>query len=143
MKTRNAFFKTILAAGLAWVGPVSGQVYELTEQGWDNPEFRQRFVESYLGQSEVNPTVTPEEKALFDEIVPLISSAPGDAIARLRSSITPESSAAFDFILGNLLYQEGQAAESVKAYAEAVDKFPGYFRAYYNAGRAYVAMGNY
>lgn len=143
MKTNS---KTMMALGLAaatFAGPLGAQVYELTEQTWDNPEFRQRFAESYLGQSEVNPRITPEEKALFDEIVPLISSDPRQAIARLQDEVTPESSAAFDFILGNLLYQEGQAEDSVEAYGRAARKFPNYYRAYYNAGRAYVAMGVY
>ena len=127
-----------LLAGIA-----HGQVYELTEQSWDNPEFRARFLESYLGQSEVNPKISPEEKALFDEIVPLISSSPNEAVEKLQTALGPESSAAFDFILGNLLYQEGDALKAAEAYEKAIKKFSNYFMAYYNAGRAYVAEGQY
>src|SRR5690606_6741781 len=121
----------------------SAQVYKLTEQSFSNPEFRARFVESYLGESELNPKITPEEKALFDEIVPLIQSSPTQAIARLRRDVTAESSAAFDFILANLLYQEGDSKASIAAYQAAIRKFPRYSRAYYNAGRAMVADGDY
>ncbi len=122
---------------------LSAQVYELTEQGFHNPEFRARFAESYIAESDINPNITAEEKGLLDEIVPLVDSDPRGAIARLRSSISAESSAAFDFILGNLLYQEGDMAIAAEAYSKAIDKFPKYFRAHYNLGRAYVAAGDY
>jgi tetratricopeptide (TPR) repeat protein len=119
------------------------QVYKLEEHSFSNPDFRARFIESYVADSDINPKVTPEEKTLFDEIVPLISSSPAAAITRLRQDITLESSAAFDFILGNLLYQDGQTAASIPSYDAAIKKFPNYFRAYYNAGRAKVSDGDY
>jgi len=138
---------------IRWSGPISlllaaavpsySQVYQLQEQNFSNPDFQARFAASYLGDSGINPKVTPKEKILFDEIVPLISSSPAAAIARLRQDITSESSAAFDFILGNLLYQDGKAGESGRHYDAAIKKFPNYFQAYYNAGRAQVADGDY
>ncbi|MDQ8204057.1 tetratricopeptide repeat protein [Pelagicoccus sp. SDUM812003] len=121
----------------------SAQVYELKEQTFDNPEFRARFIQSYIAESDINPNITAEEKGLFDEIVPLIESDPSAAIARLDVAITSESSAAFDFILGNLLYQENELDEAIAAYEAAIKKFPNYYRAYYNAGRAYVGAGDY
>lgn len=122
---------------------VSAQVYELSEQSFDNPAFRARFAQSYIAESDVNPSITAEEKGLFDEIVPLVGSDPKRAIQMLETSITEKSSAAFDYILGNLLYQEDRVDESIKAYQVAIEKFPKYFRAYYNVGRAYVASGSY
>ena len=131
--------------GLSIASATCGQspVYDLVEQNFNNPEFRARFTESYVGGSEINPKITPEEKTLFDEVVPLIQSSPSQAIARLRRDTNAESSAAFDFILANLLYQEGRVDQSVAAYQAAIKKFPNYFRAYYNAGRALVAGSHY
>lgn len=121
----------------------SAQVYELTEQSFDNPEFRDRFVASYVAESATSPSITAQEKGLFDEVVPLIGSDPKAAIARLASAVGPDTSAAFDFILGNLYYQEGQVPLAVKSYNVATKKFPNYAQAYYNLGRAHVASGDY
>lgn len=138
---------SLLGAGIVLLGGASlihAQTYPLTEQSFSNPAFRQAFTESYLTvQSELNPSITPAEKGLFDEIVPIIQSNPRAAITRLQSSITSESSAAFDYILGNLLYQEGNMALSIRAYETAIRKFPNYQSAYYNLGRAMVQDGKY
>lgn len=119
------------------------QVYDLSEQNFDNPSFRARFAASYVAESSTNPNITASEKGLFDEVVPLIGSDPKAAIARLSSSIVSDSSAAFDYILGNLYYQEGQIEDSVSSYSKAVKKFPNYSQAYYNMGRAFVAVSDY
>lgn len=138
------YAKRILLATAPFVASFSfGQVYSLTEQSFDNPEFRARFVASYVASSDVNPSISASEKTLFDEIVPLIQSSPKAAIEKLRAGVTPESSAAFNFILGNLLYQEDDSKGSVAEYKAAIKKFPNYFRAHYNLGRAYVALGEY
>lgn len=136
--------KTIALATSLLIGAVTqAQVYDLKEQSFDNPEFKARFIESYVAESDINPNITAEEKGLFDEIVPLIQSDPSAAITRLNETVTSESSAAFDFILGNLLYQEGDEQGAIDAYAAAIKKFPNYYRAYYNLGRVYVASGDY
>ncbi len=146
--TKKMNTKKIIVAGAFLVGfAISntgfGQVYKLSEQNWDNPEFKARFAESYVGQSELNPSISAEEKALFDEIMPLIGENSKEAIALLERSLTPESSAAFDYIYGNLLYQEGDLKKSIEAYVQAAKKFPSYAQAYYNAGRACVADGDF
>lgn len=134
---------TRFAALLLATSALQAQVYELQEQSFDNPEFRARFAASYVAGGSTNPNITAAEKGLFDEVVPLIGSDPKAAIVRIQTSLTAESSAAFDYILGNLHYQEGNVAASVKAYQSAVKKFPNYAQAYYNMGRAYVADGDY
>lgn len=135
--------KVCCAAALLISASAGGQAYELTEQNFSNPEFRARFAQSYIAESSVNPNITADEKGLFDEIVPLIESDPSGAITRLDGAISSSSSAAFDYILGNLLYQEGEIDEAVSAYQAAVRKFPNYYRAYYNLGRAYVAAEDF
>jgi tetratricopeptide (TPR) repeat protein len=122
----------------------SAQVYPLTEHSFSNAQFREAFMASYLAvQSELNPSITPQEKGLFDELIPLIQGNPRAAIARLQAAITPESSAAFDYILGNLHYQEGNMTQAVRAYEAAARKFPNYQTAYFNMGRALVQDGRF
>ncbi len=140
---KNLDKKIAVAAAAIIANFCSAQVYELSEQSFDNPEFRARFAESYVAESSTNPNITAAEKGLFDEVVPLIGSDPKAAIVRLSSSIGPDSSAAFDYILGNLYYQEGAIPKAVASYAQAVKKFPNYSQAYYNMGRAYVADGDF
>ncbi len=142
MNTRSYLKSLAISAGLLTTA-LHAQVYDLTEQSFDNPEFRAYFAKSYVAESSTNPNITAEEKGLFDEVVPLIGSDPKAAIARLESSVGPDSSAAFDYILGNLYYQESQSKKSVASYKQAIKKFPNYAQAYYNMGRAYVADGDY
>ena len=143
MKKFSFYLSLSLSAG-ALCHSTEAQVYRLTEQSFDNPAFREQFVASYLAvKSEINPDITPQEKTLFDEVVPLIQSDPAQAISRLKSAIKPDSSAAFDFILAQLLYQEDRMDDSVASYKEAIRKFPTYQMAYYNCGRALVAQGKF
>lgn len=141
IRSRKSLFAFCLSLGVA--ATASAQVYPLSENSWDNPEFRERFMGSYGVDTEISPNISPAEKTLFEEIVPLVSNDPKAAIARLKSAITADSSAAFDFILGNLYYQEDDMAGSVAAYRAAIKKFPTYYRAYLNAGRAEVNRGHY
>lgn len=135
---------SLFAAALAAVpAALVAQVYPLSTNSWDNPEFRERFMGTYGFDMETNPSVSREEMEIFQEIQPLIASNPQRAIERLRSVINRDSSAALDQILGNLYYQEGRTEEAVRAYREAIRKFPNFFRAYQNLGRAYVATGRY
>lgn len=140
---RTSCIKSIALLACSLATAIQAQVYDLTEQSFDNPEFRAHFAKSYVAQSDTNPNITAEEKGLFDEIVPLIGSDPNAAITRLASSVGPDSSAAFDYILGNLYYQEGQTKKSIESYKQAIKKFPNYSQAYYNMGRAFVAENDY
>ncbi|MBC2606503.1 tetratricopeptide repeat protein [Pelagicoccus albus] len=140
---KNLNKKLAIAAATIVAHCSFAQVYELTEQSFDNPEFRARFAESYVAESSTNPNITATEKGLFDEVVPLIGTDPAAAIVKISQSINAESSAAFDFILGNLYYQEGDVDSAIESYATAVKKFPNYAQAYYNLGRAYVANNDF
>ncbi|KAF0094407.1 MAG: hypothetical protein E1N59_1938 [Puniceicoccaceae bacterium 5H] len=136
-------FSTLALATLS-IGSVQGQLFPLSENSWDNPEFRERFMGSYGVDTEVSPEISLDEKQLFEEITPLIQSQDVDgAIAALKRGITPQSSAAFDFILGNLYYQKQQLDPAIDAYETAIKKFPNFYRAYVNLGRSYVNQGNW
>ncbi|MCC5840326.1 MAG: tetratricopeptide repeat protein [Opitutales bacterium] len=139
---KTSILLTITGLALA---PISllGQIFPLSTNSWDNPEFRARFLGTYGFTTDLNPSVDRAEMELFQQIQGMIGTDPRGAISRLRSAITRDSSAALDQILGNLYYQEGEIERAIAAYREAIRKFPTFFRAYQNLGRALVAEGRY
>lgn len=111
---------------------------------WRDPEFRQRFLESYLAESEVEPRVTLEETESLQEVSEFLGK--GDnarAIARLQKDGGPQASAVFDFTLGNIHFQEEQLEEAAAAYEKAVEKFPRFLRAWKNLGLIRVRQGDH
>lgn len=132
-----------LALGVGSLATVTAQVYPLSENTWSNPEFVKRFMGSYGFNTELNPSITSEEKTLFEAIVPLIQSNPTAAIAQVKAALKPESSAAVDYTLANLYFQQQQVAEAKAAYMESIKKFPNFMRAYKNLGIIYIQEGNF
>lgn len=118
-------------------------VYDLEEISWENPKFVKAFTGSYAFDTAKTPSITSEEKTLFETLTPLISSSPQDAIAMLESSITEESSGALDYTLANLHFQAANSEKAIIAYNAALGKFPGFARAHKNLGILYVQTGNY
>ncbi len=110
------------------------QVYPLSENNWNNPDFVKRFMGSYGVDTEKNPGITVAEKTLFDSVAAVIGSNPTEAARMLSAGITPESSAALDYTLGNLYFQLGRNDDAIIAYQKAIRKFPNFLRAYRNLG---------
>jgi tetratricopeptide (TPR) repeat protein len=122
---------------------VVGQVFPLSENSWSNPEFVERFRGSYGMDTERTPSITTEEKVIFDAIAPIIGTDPIAAIAQIEASLTPESSAALIYTLGNLHLQSGNTVKALSNYELAIKKFPNFLRAYQNLGIAYVQSGEF
>jgi tetratricopeptide (TPR) repeat protein len=93
--------------------------------------------------TERTPSITSEEKVIFDAIAPIIGSDPAAAIAQLEASLTPTSSAALIYTLGNLYLQSGNTEKAFANYEIAIEKFPNFLRAYQNMGIAYVQSGEF
>ncbi len=111
---------------------------------WDSPEFARRFTGSYGIHSEIEPKfATPEEQALFQQLVPLMRDNPKEAVSRLTAAITPSSSALLEFTLGSLLFQEGDVAGAVARYEGAIARFPDFRRAHRNLGLALAREGRF
>jgi tetratricopeptide (TPR) repeat protein len=132
-----------LAAACSVAVALPAQRFPLSENSWSNPEFVQRFLGTYGFNTDLNPSISREERTLFEEVQPLIASNPRAAVQRLRAAIKPDSSAALDQVLGNLLYQDNDLAGAAAAYREAIRKFPNFYRAYQNLGRVLVTQGDY
>lgn len=119
------------------------QSYPLSENTWSNPDFVARFMGTYGFDTERTPTITSEEKVLFETIAPLIASNPAQAITTLETSLTPESSAALVYTLGNLQFQSGDLTKASATYQKAIKAFPNFLRAYRNLGIVYVQQGKF
>ena len=140
----NRLLSKLFAAGtLSFALSSSAAVYDLEEISWDNPKFVKAFTGSYAFDTEKTPSISSEEKALFEAITPFIGSNPKEAIAMLSAAIKPESSGALDYTLANLHFQAGNTREAIAAYKAALDKFPGFARAHKNLGILYVQSGEF
>lgn len=115
-----------------------------------SPGFLQRFAESYLADTEVEPAITDDDRDVLAEVSQLMArpveqGGPGtdQAIALLQQSVGPAASAVFDFTLANLLAQKDRVAEAVAAYQQAVAKKPKFRRAWNNLGLLQVKSGDH
>lgn len=141
MKPKHSLLASLLLAALA--SPVVAQVYPLSENTWSSPAFVQRFLGSYGFDTNVTPSITTEEKAVFEKIAPIIANNPAQAIAEIKLALKPESSAALIYTLANLHFQSGALADAETQYKAAIAKFPNFLRAYKNLGVVYVQTGRY
>ncbi len=87
------------------------------------------------------PTITKEEKLLFEELIALIKTDKSVAIEKLSSKITPDSSAALNFTLGNLLFESGELEAAKAQYSTAIEKFPNFKRAHSLMGKLHIKLG--
>lgn len=133
----------IASALLACATQSDAQVYPLSENTWDNPEFVERFMGSYGFDTGVTPSITTEEQELFQTIATMVETDPTSAIDMLVSAMTPESSAALIYTIGNLYLQLEQADKAKEYYLNAIEAFPNFLRAYKNLGIVYVQEGEY
>ena len=112
-------YKWISAVGstlaLSFSINAQSKTFPLSENSWSNPAFVQRFMGSYGVDTGLNPSITSEDKELFQELVPLIQADPNQAINFLRTKITRESNAALDYTMGNLFFQTQKNSYAIQA----------------------------
>ncbi|MCD8482236.1 MAG: tetratricopeptide repeat protein [Verrucomicrobia bacterium] len=133
----------IIIAGLLAGASLQATTFPLSENSWNNPEFVQRFLGSYGFDTATTPSITSEERVLFETITPFIASNPQEAITRIRAALKPDSSRALHYTLGNLYFQTGNIPAAISSYEEAIKGFPNFLRAYKNLGIVYVQEGEY
>lgn len=143
MNKLSARFVITLTALLAAPFAILAQsnTLPLRSDYWSDPEFIKKFTASYGFNSATDPSITSEEKEIFDALVPLIRSDINAAISTLAATLTPESSAALDFTLGNLYFESGNFDAAVRQYKIALKKFPNFMRAHSLLGKVYVRTG--
>jgi tetratricopeptide (TPR) repeat protein len=111
---------------------------------WTSPDFRKRFAESFLSQTDVEPRVSETERQKMLKILDLISADKLDAAEQmLQKETNKTSNAIFDFTLGNIYFRKLQLDEAATSYRQAVSKFAKFLRAWKNLGVIYVRNGQF
>lgn len=120
---------------------LAGEVAEI----FRDPEFRERFIESYMSETDIEPTVTgKEEIELLRDVQTLLGqNKPNDAAQLIKDNYNERSSAAFDVILGNIYRQAEQPEEAAATYRAAVEKHPKFRRAWGLLGHTYAQQGKF
>lgn len=116
---------------------------------WTQPEFQQRFAESYLAESDYEPKVTAADRDLLVEIAELLATASAEdpapvqdrAIERLQQRLDASSSASLHFMLGSLQFQRGRLPQAAAAYDVAVKKHAPFRRAWKNLSLVHMRSG--
>lgn len=93
---------------------------------------------SYGLHTQLEPKLSDEEGEFFKTLVVSLEADLKEGEKLLESTITPASSAALDFMLGTVRMQLGDSTRAIKAYEQAIKKFPNFMRAYKNLGIAYI-----
>ncbi|MFO1055138.1 MAG: tetratricopeptide repeat protein [Planctomycetota bacterium] len=114
---------------------------------WRDPTFQKRFVESYLADTEVEPSLTQKERTSMQQVLEVMNSDAPDKTEKvvpiLEAARGPAASAVFDFTLGNVLFQAERLEEAGRAYQAAVDKFAKFRRAWRNLGVIRVRQNDF
>jgi tetratricopeptide (TPR) repeat protein len=109
----------------------------------NDPAFRERFANSYLAETEIEPTITTVEREALLPILDLIANEQLDEAAlQLEVNRTPTSSAVFDFLLANVRLQQDKLAPAAQAYQAAVAKHKKFRRAWQGLGQINFREGN-
>ncbi len=138
---RNGLFAILISAVLV-AAPAQAQLYPLSENDWNNPEFVARYLGSYGVDMELSPEVSPIEATTMSDLAPFIEDDVEAGIFFLEPKITPESSAAMDYMLGQLYLENSQPEQAIESYNRAIRKFPNFLRAYKNIALAYMQQDN-
>lgn len=115
---------------------------ELTRDFWNNPSFVKSFMGDYGFRSEIEPRISKTEQSVLAEVVAKAENQLGEAIIYLENKVDEKSSPALDYALGTMYYQNGRLTAAVKAYQNAINKFPDFLRAHKNLGLVQLNLGN-
>jgi tetratricopeptide (TPR) repeat protein len=111
---------------------------------WNSPAFQRQFADSYVAETEIEPSVTQRERERMLKVFDLISSDKMDEAARmLEKETSPASSAVFDFTLANIYFQQEKLEQAAVGYEQAVKKYPKFRRAWKNLGLIRVRNGEF
>jgi tetratricopeptide (TPR) repeat protein len=124
--------------------PSAGFITAAELRLWRSPEFKRRFAESYLAETDIEPRVTATEREMMLEILDHVSAERTDkALALIAKNRTEASSAVLDFFVANIRFQQEDYERAAKAYEVAVDKYPKFRRAWLNLGFSRMQLGRF
>ncbi len=112
---------------------------------WRDPVFQQRFAESYLSETDIEPPpLTDDERDAMQEVLELRADNRLDAaIEAMRARATRTANATFDLTLAKLLLERERIDEAAQAYQAAIDKQPRFRRAWNDLGLIHYRRGDH
>jgi tetratricopeptide (TPR) repeat protein len=126
-----------LAAGLAAQASFTLGPSDLSI--WNDPVFKQRFAESYLAETDIEPRLDLDERDQMQAVLELLAKDKVDAAIQMLQKLQKSSkNAAFDFTLGNLHFQREELDLAIANFQRAIDKFPRFRRAHQNLGILHI-----
>jgi tetratricopeptide (TPR) repeat protein len=106
--------------------------------------FQRRFIESFLSETDIEPTVNEDERETMTKVLDLIGAdKPMEAADVLESARGESTSAVLDFTVGNIYYQTDDLVRAEGAYLDAVAKFPNFRRAWKNLAQIHFRQGHF
>jgi tetratricopeptide (TPR) repeat protein len=118
-----------------------------------DPKFVRDFVGSYGILSDIEPSVSADERALLAKVQELFaknqySVAEQEIVRFIKEAAAPterdkqpvEVSASMVFVLGNLYFSSDRQEEARRAFLEAIRRFPRFRRAHTNLGYLYISQ---
>ncbi|HVS19136.1 MAG TPA: tetratricopeptide repeat protein, partial [Planctomycetota bacterium] len=125
------------------IEPVSSEHAAVLEMMRD-PAFAQRFAESWLSETDIEPRVGMLEREVYQAVLLAVSE---DDLPRafelLGAQTGPEGNALFDYTEGNLRFTAEDFEVAAEAYERAVAKHPKYRRAWLNLGQVKARLGDF
>ncbi|MCC3861501.1 tetratricopeptide repeat protein [Pseudemcibacter aquimaris] len=142
-KISKTYLITLMAA-IFFLAPVPAfaQLFPLSENDWDNPEFVERYLGSYGVDTELSPEISLNESTILSDLLPFIEDDIENGIFYLEPKLKADSSPVLDYMLGQLYLENQQAEEAIPHYNNAIRKFPNFLRAYKNVSIAYMQLEN-
>jgi tetratricopeptide (TPR) repeat protein len=118
-----------------------------------DPKFVREFVGSYGILSDIEPSVSSDERALLARVQELFgkneyNAAEQEIVRFIKEAANPterdkkpvEVSASMVFVLGNLYFSSDRQEEARRAFLEAIRRFPRFRRAHTNLGYLYISQ---
>jgi tetratricopeptide (TPR) repeat protein len=118
-----------------------------------DPTFIKEFVGSYGILSDIEPSISADERVLLARVQELfakneISAAEQEIVRFIKESAAPsdkskkpvEVSATVVYLLGNLYFSSDRQEDARRAFLEAIRRFPRFRRAHTNLGYLYISQ---
>ncbi len=100
---------------------------------WESASFRKSVTGSYGIDSRIEPRITTDEEFYLDAAAKLMANQDrSKAIATLTESSLLSESPAMQFMLGSLLFEEGELEEAAPQFENALKAFPNFRDAHRN-----------
>ncbi len=111
---------------------------------WNSESFQKEFLDSYLSETDIEPTVDAIERDIMQEVMDLLSvDQMQQAAESLERNRDESTSAVLDFTLANIYMQQDRLEDAVSFLEIAVQKHPKFRRAWQNLGVAAFRQGDY